>query len=167
MDSCEYALNNLNQFHHNFSRVLVNNFPNKSQGRTLRMPTPKLANTAQLTLYFDGNCPLCAAEMSYLAKHDTEHNLGFVDVRQDGALDQLRGVSCETALGAIHALNAKGEILLGVDVFIQAYRIVGLKKLSWLLSVRALRPVFDFLYRLFAKHRFFISRYWSKVFFKA
>jgi predicted DCC family thiol-disulfide oxidoreductase YuxK len=102
--------------------------------------------------------------MSYLAKRDTEHKLGFVDVREDGALDQLPGVSCEAALGAIHALNTNGEMLLGVDVFIHAYRLAGLKKLSWLLSIRALRPVFDLLYKLFAKHRFFISKYWAKVF---
>ncbi len=124
-------------------------------------------SAAHLKLFFDGNCPLCAAEMKYLASLDNNKKISFHDVRQPKALELLNGVSCQSALDAIHAQLHSGEILTGVDVFIVAYDAVGLKKLSWVLRRKSLRPIFDFAYKQFAKRRMLISKVWAFFFVKS
>ena len=111
-----------------------------------------------LTLFYDGDCRLCRAEMIYLSARDTSNQLGFVDVRQHSALDPLHGVSCEVALANIHAKTADGQTLIGVAAFQVAYGLVGLTTLSKLLGIKALQPIFKYAYRSFAKHRFTLSK---------
>jgi predicted DCC family thiol-disulfide oxidoreductase YuxK len=96
--------------------------------------------------------------MIYLSARDTSGRLGFVDVRQNSALDSLEGVSCETALANIHAKTSDGQTLVGVAAFQVAYGLVGLSTLSKLLGIKALQPIFKYAYSMFAKHRFTLSR---------
>ena len=119
---------------------------------------PSIHSSHALTLYFDGNCPLCKAEMIYLSARDKAGKLGFVDVRQARALDALDGVSCDSALANIHAQTLDGKTLIGVDVFREAYALVDLKVLSWFLSIKPFQPFFRFGYRLFATHRYSLSK---------
>lgn len=128
--------------------------------RTMAIDQSSTSATAHpaLTLYYDGNCPLCKAEMIYLSARDTAGRLGFKDVRQTQALDSLSGVSCESALANIHAVTPDGQRLIGVQAFQVAYALVGLKRLSWFLSIRALQPAFRLGYRLFATHRYALSK---------
>jgi len=111
-----------------------------------------------LTLYYDGDCPLCRAEMIYLSARDEGKQLGFVDVRQTKALDSLSGVSCEIALANIHAVTHEGQTLIGVDAFRVAYALVGLRLLSNLLGIKFLQPLLRLGYTMFAKHRYSLSR---------
>ena len=111
-----------------------------------------------LTLYYDGDCPLCRAEMIYLSARDEGKQLGFVDVRQTKALDSLSGVSCEIALANIHAVTREGQTLIGVDAFRVAYALVGLRLLSNLLGIKFLQPLLRLGYTMFAKHRYSLSR---------
>lgn len=136
-----------------------------SSGIQNHMQAPN--STSQLKLFFDGNCPLCAAEMRYLAGLDRDKKISFHDVRQPNALELLNGVSCQAALEAIHGQLSNGEIITGVDVFVLAYEAVGLKKLAWVLRQKSLRPFFDFAYRQFAKRRMSISKIWAFFFLKA
>ncbi len=133
-------------------------------------PDPSNANVAAssdtvalLTLYYDGNCPLCKAEMIYLSARDKTGKLGFVDVRQPCALDNLSGVSCANALANIHAQTLDGQTLLGVDAFRVAYAMVDLKILSWLLGIQVLQPLYRRSYRLFATHRYTLSKIFGKA----
>jgi len=139
-------------------------FNNLPTGSHAKAPTASgsfgdtLADSRALTLYYDGNCPLCKAEMIYLSARDKTGKLGFVDVRQSNALDTLNGVSCEIALANIHALTADGRTLLGVDAFRVAYALVDLKILSWLLGIKIFQPIYRLCYRSFANHRYTLSK---------
>jgi predicted DCC family thiol-disulfide oxidoreductase YuxK len=112
-----------------------------------------------LTLYFDGRCPLCCAEMMYLQSRDRQQNLAFVDARQEGALNAVPSVSCQAAMANIHALTSEGELLIGVAAFERAYQMVGLRFLAYLLGRPALKPLLDVGYTFFATHRYKISKY--------
>ena len=112
----------------------------------------------ELTLYYDGQCPLCVAEIDFLQSRNTQGQLAFVDVTQTGFEAAGHNISCEAAMAQIHGKTADGHVLVGVPVFAAAYRLAKLPVLAWLLSRQWLMPVLQPAYVLFAKHRQAISK---------
>jgi len=114
---------------------------------------------AELTLLYDGGCPLCLREVAVLRRRDQRlqpgaPRLAFVDI---DALDYNPaahgGITYREAMGRIHGLRADGTVLRDVEVFREAYRLVGL---GWLYAPTAwplLRPVVDGAYGLWARWR--------------
>jgi len=116
------------------------------------------AMTTQLSIYYDGQCPLCLAEIHLLQQRNRRQLLAFFDVSDASVASSLQQFSCAEALYAMHGVLSTGEVIRGVSVFAEAYKRADLPGLSWLLSIRQLQGVYAWLYRLFAKHRHFISR---------
>ena len=112
----------------------------------------------ELTLFYDGQCPLCVAEIEFLQSRSTKDQLAFVDVTQTGFEAAGHQISCEAAMAQIHGRTADGQVLVGVPVFATAYRLAKLPFLAWLLSRRWLMPLLQPAYVLFAKHRQAISK---------
>ena len=112
----------------------------------------------ELTLYYDGKCPLCVAEIDFLQSRNVQGKLAFVDVTQDGFEALGHNISCEAAMAQIHGCTADGQVLVGVPVFASAYRLAELPLLAWLLSRKWLMPLLQPAYVLFAKHRQAISK---------
>lgn len=114
---------------------------------------------AEFTLLYDGGCPLCLREVAILRRRDQRlqpgaPRLAFVDI---DALDYNPaahgGITYREAMGRIHGLRADGTVLRDVEVFREAYRLVGL---GWLYAPTAwplLRPVVDGAYGLWARWR--------------
>ena len=109
---------------------------------------------ADLTLLFDGGCPLCLREVRLLRRRDREGRLAFVDIdasHYDPGLHQ--GVSYREAMGRIHAIKGDGTILRDVAVFREAYRLIGL---GWIYAPTRW-PLFgkmaDWAYRAWASWR--------------
>jgi predicted DCC family thiol-disulfide oxidoreductase YuxK len=122
------------------------------------MKTPTATPSPELTMYYDGQCPLCVAEVAFLQSRNAQGQLVFVDVTQTGFEAANHNISCEAAMAQIHGRTADGQILVGVPVFALAYKLDNLPALAWLLSRRWLMPVLQPAYRLFAKHRQAISK---------
>jgi predicted DCC family thiol-disulfide oxidoreductase YuxK len=117
------------------------------------------ANAApELTLYYDGQCPLCVAEIEFLQSRSTKDQLAFVDVTQTGFEAAGHNISCDAAMAQIHGRTADGQVLVGVPVFAAAYKLARLPVLAWVLSRAWLMPVLQPAYVFFAKHRQAISR---------
>lgn len=110
----------------------------------------------KMTLYFDGACPLCAAEIRMLAARNRQQLLRFVDLSQAGAPLPC-DVVCSQAMEKIHAVLDDGQTLVGVPVFAEAYRRADLNRLAWLFSRPWLRWLLEPAYNLFARHRASIS----------
>ena len=119
--------------------------------------TPATA-TPELTLYYDGQCPLCVAEIDFLQSRNRSGQLAFVDVTQTGFAAEGHDISCEAAMAQIHGRTAAGQVLVGVPVFATAYKLANLPVLAWILSRQWLMPVLQPAYVLFAKHRQAISK---------
>jgi predicted DCC family thiol-disulfide oxidoreductase YuxK len=115
-------------------------------------------NTPELTMYYDGQCPLCVAEVTFLQSRNGSGQLAFVDVTDKGFEASAHQISCEAAMAQIHGRTADGQMLIGVPVFATAYKLANLPFLAWLLSRRWLQPVLQPSYVLFAKHRQAISK---------
>jgi predicted DCC family thiol-disulfide oxidoreductase YuxK len=110
-----------------------------------------------LTLFYDGACPLCQAEIVYLASRNHQGLLYFVDINGPEYDPQSVGVSCEQALARMYGQLEGQEAIHGVPVFAEAYRRANLPLLAWLFSQPLLRPIWNLSYRFFAKYRHTIS----------
>ncbi|MFM7087333.1 MAG: thiol-disulfide oxidoreductase DCC family protein [Cyanobium sp.] len=114
---------------------------------------------ASLTILYDGGCPLCLREVTFLRRRDTrlhpqDPRLAFVDV-DDPAYDAAAhaGISYRDAMGRIHAVAGGGEVLRDVEVFRRAYALVDLGWLYAPTRLPLLRPLVDALYGLWAQAR--------------
>jgi predicted DCC family thiol-disulfide oxidoreductase YuxK len=112
----------------------------------------------KLTLFYDGACPLCQAEILYLSSRNHRNLLHFVDVHSEQFDVNKAGISCEQALAAMYGQYADGSLIHGAEVFPEAYRRANLLFLAWLFSRRSLQPLLRFSYQIFAKHRHAISK---------
>ena len=112
---------------------------------------------AALTLYFDGHCPFCAAEMARLRQWDRYGALAFVDIATPGFDLASLGVSAADLDREIHSVDGNGKLLIGIDSLLAAYTLVGKRWLVLPLTVRPLRPALAALYRSFARNRYRIS----------
>jgi predicted DCC family thiol-disulfide oxidoreductase YuxK len=121
--------------------------------------TPPLDQADQLTLYYDGSCPLCLAEMEYLKSKDHHSRLCFEDITRSQFVAAEHGIDCASAMQSIVGKLSNGSQMQGVAVFAAAYQRVGLNSLAWLLSRESLQKPLGFLYLQFAKHRHLISKW--------
>ncbi len=70
-----------------------------------------------LTVYFDGSCPLCTAEIGVYRHCTGSDDLAFVDVaaHTDGPI--CPGLDKTKALGRFHVLGADGTLASGAEAF--------------------------------------------------
>ncbi len=110
-----------------------------------------------LTLFFDGTCPLCAAEMRQLKSLDTESRLRFADIYDESFATHYPHIDISAADRYLHAEYADGSMLYGLDVTYHAWRAVDRK--HWLVVLRwpVIRWFADIAYRVFARNRYTIS----------
>jgi predicted DCC family thiol-disulfide oxidoreductase YuxK len=109
-----------------------------------------------LTIFYDGNCPLCCAEMDKLKHYDSENNLVLIDLHQKNFNAQFPLINVDKAMAILHGVY-HGEILLGLDVTHRAWTIVG--KGAWVapLQLPIIKQFSNIAYRLLAKYRHPIS----------
>ena len=112
----------------------------------------------KLTLFYDGACPLCEAEIVFLSRRNEQQLLAFVDINSVQFDADRVGVTCQQALLSMYGQYDDGVLIQGVPVFAEAYRRANLQTLAWLFSRPLLQPLFGVGYRLFAKHRHLISK---------
>ncbi len=110
-----------------------------------------------LTLFYDGACPLCQAEILYLQTRNQQQLLQFVDINSSAFDPDRVGVSCQAALDQMLGQIEGQAPIRGVPVFAEAYRRANLPILAWLFSRKTLRPILNLAYRIFAKNRHAIS----------
>jgi predicted DCC family thiol-disulfide oxidoreductase YuxK len=117
----------------------------------------------KFTLFYDGACPLCQAEIIFLSGRNQANLLDFVDINSERFDSQKLGISCEAALAAMYGQFASGKLIQGVSVFPEAYRRANLPRLAWFFSRKPLQPFLKLAYLFFAKNRHAISSLFGPV----
>jgi predicted DCC family thiol-disulfide oxidoreductase YuxK len=112
----------------------------------------------KFTLFYDGQCPLCQAEILFLQGRNAQGLLEFVDISAPEFNEQVHAVSCEQAMANMHGRLETGQVLIGVPVFAEAYKRANLPTMAWIFSRPWLMPFLKVSYFLFAKYRHGISR---------
>ena len=113
------------------------------------------------TLFYDGACPLCQAEILFLQSRNQAGLLYFVDINSAQYDPQRVGVSCEEALASMYGQIEGEPPINGVVVFGEAYRRANLPLMAWIFSRRWMMPILVPSYRFFAKHRHAISGFFG------
>lgn len=115
--------------------------------------------SADLTLLYDGGCPLCVREVRFLQRRDRrlhgDHpRIACIDIdARDYEPAAHHNISYREAMGRIHAITADGAVLRDVAVFRQAYSLIGL---GWVYAPTRwplLGPLADRAYDLWARWR--------------
>lgn len=119
--------------------------------------------TGPVTIFYDAACPLCVREIAMLRRMDRGRGrLVARDINDPSLFPAAFGRTRDDLMARIHGLSPGGMLIEGMDVFRAAYTAVGF---GWLLAPTGwpvLRPVFDGLYRLFAKHRVRIGHWFGR-----
>jgi predicted DCC family thiol-disulfide oxidoreductase YuxK len=111
-----------------------------------------------LTIYYDGECPLCLAEIHFLKSRNFLGLLEFVDVAAPQYDESEHQLSCKLALATMQGRLADGTQLEGIPVFAEAYKRANLPTLAWFSSRSWLKPILNAGYYIFAKYRHNISK---------
>ena len=110
-------------------------------------------NTVKLTIFFDGGCPLCKREVDFMSSRNQKGFLRFIDINSSDFSFDKYGITYKQAMERIHALKSNGSVIRDVNVFQEAYNLIGL---GWIYAPTKL-PVIDkiiaLIYGVWAKYR--------------
>ncbi|MEY3289261.1 MAG: hypothetical protein RLZZ419_1503 [Pseudomonadota bacterium] len=118
----------------------------------------KSLNKIEFTLLYDGLCPLCSKEVAWLYIRNKQKKLGFQDINAADFDPTVYGKTHDELMAEIHGIYPDGQIIKGMGVFRETYKAVGL---GWLMAATGwpiLKPLFDLIYKVFAKYRVPLAR---------
>lgn len=110
-----------------------------------------------MTIFYDGRCPLCSAEMKQLRRYDLDEKICLEDINQPDFGHHFPQIDPIKADRMLHGQLANGTLILGLDVTQQAWAIVGRHKWLRLLRLPVVRWFADLGYLFFARYRRQIS----------
>lgn len=111
-----------------------------------------------LTIYYDGYCPLCCAEMDSLKRYDRSNLIKLVNVHQDDFSTKYPHINKAAALRILHG-EYRGKVLLALDVTHLAWTIIGKGVYVAPLKFPVIKQFSHFCYLLVAKYRHTISSF--------
>ncbi|MHC5541919.1 thiol-disulfide oxidoreductase DCC family protein [Singulisphaera rosea] len=117
-------------------------------------------NHWRFKILYDGQCPFCRHEARWLGHLNRSGHLALEDIAAPDFDPGRYGptTTLDGLMGTIHGVFPDGRITRGMETFRQAYGAVGL---GWVLAPTGwpvIRPIFDALYRLFARYRLRLGR---------
>jgi len=82
--------------------------------------------TPALTVCYNGACPVCRAEMTHYQRIAGKHALpmGWNDINTAPELFRRHNIDFDTAMRRLHAVDADGKLIRGIDVFIAIWRLL-------------------------------------------
>ena len=114
-----------------------------------------------LTIYFDASCRLCNSEMQNIKLHDTNNQLILIDCSTPTFNEtpfHAEGITKILMMNRLHAQDANGKWLVGVDAFEVIYRTVGMASIATLWGGRFTKPLAKKMYPWVVKHRYALSK---------
>lgn len=116
----------------------------------------------QITILYDGQCPLCVKEMQHLQNADKHNRIILCDINADTFAQLFPEISHQAAMSKLHGYltqDQKTRLLTGLDVTYHAWRLAGKGWLFAPLRWPGIKIIADYCYLKFAKHRFTLSRW--------
>lgn len=110
-----------------------------------------------LTIFYDGNCPLCTLEMAKLKHYDTKELIVLENLHQDNFETRFPDINTDKAMHILHG-QYQGKILLALDVTHRAWTLVGKGALVAPLQFPIVKQLAHGCYLLIAKYRHPISQ---------
>ena len=86
----------------------------------------------EVTLFWDGGCPLCRKEIAYYKFLDHEKRVNWINIEAEPERLAPHGVKPEAAMEFIHGIDKSGQLVKGVPAFIAVWEVL---PYWWLLPV--------------------------------
>lgn len=109
--------------------------------------------SSRSTVYFDGSCPLCRAEIGHYRRSDQFGTLRFVDVSESD-VSFPAGLTQRQAMERFHVRTGDGALLSGAAAFVEVW--ARLPRWRWAARVASFPGIMSLLelsYRLFLPAR--------------
>src|SRR5262245_22126187 len=114
---------------------------------------------APAIVLYDGACPACTAEIGLLRRWDRSARLRIVDISAPDFRVDDWGFPRSALSSELHVRRAEGGWVKGMAAIRYLYRLVGRGGLLDFTGWPQLAPLYDALYRGFARNRLLISRW--------
>ncbi|MCG7531372.1 DUF393 domain-containing protein [Psychrobium sp. MM17-31] len=116
----------------------------------------------KLTIFYDGECPLCCMEMDKLRARDNNNLIRLINIHSRD-FERFEQVTKAEAMAVLHGVY-QGQILKALDVTHRAWQLVGLGFWVAPLLWPIIKPVSHRIYLQVAKHRQTISSFLHRRF---
>ncbi len=117
-----------------------------------------------VTVFFDGQCPLCAREIGFYQRQKGAEGVKWVDVTTAPQEALPTGLTQKDALARFHVLSAGGELVSGGQAFTTLW--LSLPAFRWggrLLQARFLAGLLEMAYRVFLPCRPLLQRCLTRI----
>lgn len=122
---------------------------------------PLADREGKLTVFYDGSCPLCTAEMGVYRNCAGTDGLAFVDVSAQGPGPVAPGLDKAAALRRFHVLAADGRLASGAEGFGRLWlALPGWRWLGRLVLLPGMLQATELVYRGFLIVRPALQRLW-------
>lgn len=112
----------------------------------------------KLTVYFDGSCPLCRAEIGHYQRQCGAEQIDFVDV-SDAGVPLAAELDRRAAMARFHVRESDGRLYSGADAFRRIWeRLPSWRWAAAVARVPGVTPVLELAYRGFLPIRPGLSR---------
>ncbi len=128
-----------------------------------RHEAPPDAPSPQSTVYYDGACALCRAEIGLYSRSDPAGALCFVDVSRDDAAVPA-DLTRRDAMARLHVRAADGRMTSGAAAFVELWaRLPGWRWAARVARLPGATAALEIAYRAFLPVRPVISRLFGKL----
>ncbi len=115
---------------------------------------PRAGIRPAVTVFYDGTCPLCAAEIGFYRRRRGAESIDWIDASACSTETLTTGLTRDRALKRFHVLDANGQLVAGGQAFAVLWRALpGYDWLGRLFRVKPFAWTLDHAYDFFLRWR--------------
>lgn len=109
----------------------------------------------KVTMYHDGECPLCNYEVRIMKKLDTSKAIKWIDISKDKKALEIAGISYQQAMDRVHVEDQNHNMQTGVRGFMLVWKELPYYRrvVPIIEKVPFILPILETFYSVFAKYR--------------
>jgi predicted DCC family thiol-disulfide oxidoreductase YuxK len=127
------------------------------------MPQPSTPDTPALNrfkVFYDGLCVVCSREIRFYRRLRGSENLDWIDIASPQFVAAEYGLDPKEAERYFHVSNERGQLISGVDAFVEIWkRLPALKLWVKLSTIPGVKPMLKLGYRGFVRIRPYLPRH--------
>lgn len=121
------------------------------------------SNRPSLTVYFDGACPLCQAEINHYRRQEGADAIRFLDVSRSGEA-LTADLTRQQALKRFHVRGDDGSLLSGAAAFVALWgTLPRWRRAAHLAALPGMLTLLEVGYRMFLPVRPTVSKFFGRL----
>lgn len=114
---------------------------------------PRANEDYEVEVFYDGGCPLCRREITFLKRRDRRNRIRFTDIDSPSFNADAVGKRHDELMARIQGRLRDGTWLQGVEVFRRMYAAIGFSGIVTLSRLPLISQILDLGYSVFARNR--------------